>query len=88
MYINGASLYPCSTPVVISKKDVSPSGDLTIERVLLYSINMAFTSSVGKPYMIKISFIFSRFIESKAYEKSINRRVASRFLDFTYSSIR
>ena len=64
MHINCASLSPYSTPVVISKKGVSPSGDLTIERVFLYSINMAFTISVGIPYMIKISFIFSRFIES------------------------
>ena len=35
MHINGASLSTCSTPVVISKKGVSPSGDLTIERVFL-----------------------------------------------------
>ena len=66
MYINYASLSLYSTPVVISKKGVSPSGDLTIERVFLYSINMAFTISVGIPYMIKISLFFSRFIESKA----------------------
>ena len=45
---------------------------------------MAFTISVGIPYVIKISFIFSQFIESKACEKSINRRVAGRFLDFTH----
>ena len=32
---NGASLSPCSTPVVISKKGVSPSGYLTMERVFL-----------------------------------------------------
>ena len=32
---NGVSISPCSTPVVISKKGVSPSGDLTIERVFL-----------------------------------------------------
>ena len=31
MHINGACLSPCSTPVLISKKDVLPSGDLTIE---------------------------------------------------------
>ena len=31
----GASVYPCSTPVVISKKGLSPSGDLTMERVFL-----------------------------------------------------
>ena len=67
---------------------MSPSGDLTIERVFLYSINIAFMISVGIPYMIKISLIFSRFIESKAYEKSRKRRVASRFLDFIPSSIR
>ena len=54
MHINCARLSSCSTPVVISKKCVSPSVDLTI-RVLLYSINMAFTISVGIPYMIKIS---------------------------------
>ena len=66
---------------------MSPSGDLTIERVFLYSINMEFTISVGIPYMIKIPFIFSRFIESKACEKYIKRRVAGRFLDFAPSSI-
>ena len=87
MHINSASLSSCSTPVVISKKG-NPSGDLIIERVFLYSINMAFTISVGIPYMIKIYFIFSRFIESKACEKSIKRRVAGRFFYFTSSSIR
>ena len=88
MHINCANVSPYSTPVVISNKGVSSSGDLTIYRVLLYSINMAFTISVGIPYMIMISFIFSRFIESKACEKSIKRREACRFLDFTPSSIR
>ena len=86
MHIYCASLSPCSTPVVISKKGVSPSGDLTIERIFLYSINMTFMISVGIPYMIKIPFIFSRFIESKSCEKSIKRRVAGRFLDFIPSS--
>ena len=42
MHIHCASLSLCSTPVVISKKGVSPSGDLTIERVFLYRINMTF----------------------------------------------
>ena len=88
MHINGASLSLCSTPVVISKKCVSPSGDLTTERVFLYSINMVSTISVCIPYMIKIPFIFSRFFESKACENYIKRRVAGRFLDFTPSSIR
>ena len=41
MHIHCASLSPC-TPVVILNKGVSPSGDLAIERVLLYSINMKF----------------------------------------------
>ena len=44
---NEAIVAPCSTPVVISKKGVSPSGDLTMERVFLYSINMVFTISLG-----------------------------------------
>ena len=48
MHINGASLSSCTTPVFISKKGVSPSGNLTIERVCLYIINMAFTISVGR----------------------------------------
>ena len=82
MHINCASLSPCSSPVVISKKEVSPSGDLTIERVFLYRINMAFTISVGIPYMIKISFNFSRFIESKACEKFRKRRLAFRLYPF------
>ena len=47
---------------------------------------MAFTISVGIPSMIKIYFIFSRFIESKSREKSINRIVAGRFLESTPSS--
>ena len=86
MHVNGASLSqftPVVNYIIISKKGVSPSSDITIERVLLYSINIEFTISVSIPYMIKISFIFSRFIESKSFENSINRRVASRFLDFT-----
>ena len=33
MHIKGASLSPCSTPVVISKKCLSQSGDLTMEWV-------------------------------------------------------
>ena len=66
MHIHCASLSPCSTPVVISKKVVSPSGDLIIERVFLYSINMAFTISVGIPYMIKISFIFMDLLNQKS----------------------
>ena len=78
MHINCASLSPWSTPVVISKKGVSQLGDLTIERVLLYRIYMAFMISVGIPYMIKISFIFSRFIKSTC-EKSIKRKVAGSF---------
>ena len=49
MHINCASLSPCSTPLVISKKGVSPSGDLTMDRVFLYSINMEFMISVGIP---------------------------------------
>ena len=31
MHINCANVSPYSTPIVISKKGVSPSGDLTIE---------------------------------------------------------
>ena len=78
MHINCASLSPCSyTTVVISNIGVSPSGDLTIDRVFLYIINMKFMISVGIPYIINISFIFSRFIKSKA----------GRFLDFTPSSM-
>ena len=46
----GASVSPCSTPVVISKKGVSPSGDLTLDRVFLYRIIIAFTVSEGRPY--------------------------------------
>ena len=37
---NGRSVSPCNNPVVISKKGVSPSGELTMEMVFLYSINM------------------------------------------------
>ena len=81
---NGESVCPCSNPSVISKKGVSLSGDITMELIFLYSINMAFTISVGMPYMIKNS----RFIESKDFVKSINERVAGRFLDFTHSSKR
>ena len=84
MHINCASLSLCSSPVVISNKGVSPSGDLTIERVFLYSTNMTFMISVSIPYMIKIYFIFSHVLN----QKSIKRRVASRFLEFTPYSIR
>ena len=51
-----ASVYPCSTPVVVSKKGVSPSGDITMERVFLYSVNMVFMISLGMPHMI-ISYL-------------------------------
>ena len=51
---NSASVSPCSTPVVILKKGVSPSGYITMERVFLLIINMVFTISVGIPYIIKI----------------------------------
>ena len=44
-------LSPCSTPVVISKKCVSPSGYLTIELVLLYNMNMSFTISPTKQFI-------------------------------------
>ena len=55
---NGASVSPCITPIVISKKGVSPSGDIIMERVFLHRINMEFMISVGIPYMIKIYLIF------------------------------
>ena len=32
---NGVSVSHCNTPLVISKKSVSPSDDLTMERVVL-----------------------------------------------------
>ena len=32
---NGASVYPCIIPEVITKKGVLPQGDLTMERVFL-----------------------------------------------------
>ena len=35
MNSNCSSVYPCCTPVFISKKGVSPYGDLTIDRVFL-----------------------------------------------------
>ena len=38
MYINGASVSPCSTTVVISKKGVSPPCDVIMERVCIVSI--------------------------------------------------
>ena len=84
----GASVSPCSTPVVISKKGVSPSGDLTMDRVFLYRIIIAFTVSEGRPYLIKTIFIISRFMVSKALEKSMKSSVRGRFLSFTPSSIR
>ena len=73
---------------MISKKSVFPSGDRTIDRVFLYNIMIASTVSFGIPYANSISFIFPLCMESKAFEKSINRRVNERFFDFTPSKIR
>ena len=47
-----------------------------------------FTVSFGIPYASKISFILPRCIESNALEKSINRRVAGKFLACTPSNVR
>ena len=87
MKMKGASVSPWSTPSVILKKSVSPSGERTTERVLWYSIIMTFTVSFGVPYADSISLIFPRWTESNALEKSMNRRVAGRFLDFMPSKI-
>ena len=68
----GASISPCSTPVVMSKKGVSPSGDLTMDRVFLYRIIIAFTVSEGIPYLIRTIFIIAVYgVESlrEVYEE-------------------
>ena len=83
----GASVSPCSTSVVISKKGVLPSGNLTMDRVFLYRIIIAFTLSEGRPYLIRTIFIISRFMVSKALEKSMKSSVRGRFLSFKPSSI-
>ena len=87
--INGASVSPCNTPVVLSKKGVSPSGErrssVIIERYVV--IMIVITVSSGMPYFINIYFIFLRFIVSNAFEKSIKRIVSGRFLSFTPSNI-
>ena len=75
----------------IQWQGVSPSGDLTIERVFMYSIIIALIIiiiSVGIPYFLRMILIFSRFIELKAFEKSMKRSVIGTFLSFTPSSIR
>ena len=54
--------------MVISKKGVSPSGDLTIARVFVYSIIIALIVSFGIPYADRIYFNFNLSIESKLGE--------------------
>ena len=71
--------------MVISKKVVSPSGDLTIARVFVYSIIIALIVSFGIPYADRIYFYFNLSIESNAFEKSINISIAGTFFDFTPS---
>ena len=46
------------TPALMSKKLVSPSGDLTKDLVFFYSIIMAATVSEGMPYARRIFSIF------------------------------
>ena len=72
----GASVLPCRKPAVISTNSVSPSGDRTFDRVILYAIIMAFTVTSGIPLALRISFIFPLCMLSKAFEYSINRNVA------------
>ena len=67
---------------------VPPSGDLTTERVFLYSITIALIISVGIAYLRRINSILLRFIESNAFEKSMNIIVIGRFFDFTPSTMR
>ena len=47
-----------------------------------------FTVSFGTLYASKILFVLPRCIESNALEKSINKRVAGKFLACTPSNIR
>ena len=73
---------------VILKKGVSPSGDLTIARVLIYNIIIALTTSFGIPLARSMSLILFLTIESNNFEKSIKSNMAVRFLAFTPSIIR
>ena len=56
------SVYTCGTAVVISKKGVSSSGDLTMKRVFcrasIWHLQFTWVYHIGLRY----HFIFSRFI--------------------------
>ena len=84
----GARVSPWGTPVVISKNNVSPSGDLTIERVFLYSIIITLIISVGITYSCSINSILFQFIELNAFQMFMNCSVIGSFFYFTPSSMR
>ena len=78
---------PCYTPAILSKKSVSPSGDLTKARVFLYIIIIAFIISLGIPYVSSISSIFYQSMESNAFEKYTKIVTAGSCFCFTPSII-
>ena len=59
-------MFPSSTPTIMSKKSVPPSGERTFTFVFLYRIIMAATVSLGRPWARSIYFIFPLGMESNA----------------------
>ena len=82
-----ANVSPCNTPATISKKLLSPLGDLTMNLVFIYDIIIALTVSSGRPYILSMSLIFPLCMLSKAFEKSINNNIAESCFDFATSII-
>ena len=78
----GASVSPCSTPIAISNKSVSPSGDKTFALVSVYRAMIVLSRFGGTPYALRILNIFSLFILSNAFVKSMKVITAGRFFAF------
>lgn len=69
----------------MSKKLVSPSGDLTKDLVFFYSIIMAATVSEGMPYARRIFSIFPPMNRIKGLEKCTKSKAAYRLFTLTPS---
>ena len=75
----GANISSYRTPTTMSKKSLSLSSEWTLTFVLLLSIIMAVTVSLGRTFAISIYSIFPLCMESNILEKSTNKSVSSKF---------
>ena len=80
----GENVFPCRTPATMSSTSVSPSGVQTFTFVLLYSIILAVTVSLGRPYASSIWPIFPLYMKSSALDKSQIRMSPKGFCTKSY----